>query len=186
MAEIPENAKKVFQGKIFEVWQWEQKLFDGTFKTFEMLKRADSAAVIAVTPDKKIIITEQLQPYWKKTVIALPGGICDSGGTPQEEAARELREETGYTANAWKEWKAYCPEGKIAHTIYTFIARDAMKTGSLSLDGGEQIKTRIVSFDEFLELASDPDFRHKDIQLELVLAKYDPNKRKVLEMELFG
>ena len=186
MAEIPENAKKVFQGKIFEVWQWEQKLFDGTFKTFEMLKRADSAAVIAVTPDKKIIITEQLQPHWKKSVIALPGGMCDSGDTPQEEAARELREETGYTSKAWKQWKTHCPDAKTARTIHTFIARDAVKTHPLALDAGEQITTRIVTLDEFLLLAGDPDFRHKDIQLDLILAKYDPTKRKALEKELFG
>jgi len=33
---VPEEAKLVFKGIIYDVYQWEQKMFDGTFSTFEM------------------------------------------------------------------------------------------------------------------------------------------------------
>src|SRR5215467_9321922 len=32
---IPEHAERVFQGKIFDVYQWPQKLYDGSTATFE-------------------------------------------------------------------------------------------------------------------------------------------------------
>lgn len=35
---IPDHAKCVFKGVIFDVYQWEQKLYNGTTTTFEKLK----------------------------------------------------------------------------------------------------------------------------------------------------
>ena len=53
---IPQQAKKVFKGTIFSVYQWQQKMFDGTFQTFEMLKRAYTIEVIASAGDKIFMI----------------------------------------------------------------------------------------------------------------------------------
>jgi hypothetical protein len=46
---IPTDAKMIFKGKLFEVWQWEQKMFDGSVETFEHLKRPNMAVVIPIT-----------------------------------------------------------------------------------------------------------------------------------------
>ena len=35
---IPENAKRVFKGIIFDVYQWEQELYNGSKAVFEKLK----------------------------------------------------------------------------------------------------------------------------------------------------
>ena len=59
---IPDTATKDFSGVFFDIYQWQQELYDGSFKTFERAKRPDSASMVAVTPDKKIIVTEQEQP----------------------------------------------------------------------------------------------------------------------------
>ena len=40
---IPSYAKMVFKGKLFEVWQWEQKMFDGTLSHREFLNVLDVA-----------------------------------------------------------------------------------------------------------------------------------------------
>ncbi len=56
MPKIPKHAKKVFNGIIFEVWQWKQKLFDGSLTTFEMLKRQDTVKAVCITPENKILI----------------------------------------------------------------------------------------------------------------------------------
>lgn len=74
---LPAHAKKVFQGKIFAVYQWEQALYDGSTAIFEKLARADAASVIPVTTDKKIIVTEQEQPSLKPFWGTI-GGCCRS------------------------------------------------------------------------------------------------------------
>lgn len=60
----------MFKGVIFDVYQWEQEMFDGTTQTFEKLKRPDTIMVIPVTEDGKIILTEQEQPGKKPFISA--------------------------------------------------------------------------------------------------------------------
>lgn len=35
---IPSFAKKVFKGIMFDVYQWQQKMFEGKLETFEKMK----------------------------------------------------------------------------------------------------------------------------------------------------
>ena len=91
---LPENAKCVYKGKLFDIYNWEQEMFDGSFETFEAVKRCDSVQVIAVTPNKKLIITKEAQPY-VGNFLSIPGGRVDKGEGHEEAAKRELIEETG-------------------------------------------------------------------------------------------
>src|SRR3989344_90768 len=93
---IPENAKRVFRGVIFDVYQWEQEMYDGTRTIFEKLKRPDTVVVFRVLPDGKIILTEQEQPGGKGPFIGATGGRVDEGEDILAVAKRELLEESGY------------------------------------------------------------------------------------------
>src|SRR3989344_7054923 len=145
---LPPHAKRVFKGKIFETWQWEQKLFDGTPAVFEEVIRPDTVEVIAVA-DGKIIIEEQEQPT-EGTFLSLPGGRADGGGSPEEEIKRELLEETGYVSDDWELWQDAHPFLRHPYTIHYFLARNCKKVREARLDAGERIKLLFVSFDELL------------------------------------
>lgn len=181
---IPENAKCVFKGEIFDVYQWEQKMFDGSFATFEKLKRSDTAVVFAVTDDGKIILTEQEQPD-KDLFIGAAGGRVEEGEDVLNTAKRELLEETGYQAKEYILWFAQQPVGKIDWTVYNFIAKGAKKVAEQNLDSGEKIKLKMVSFDEFLQMGSNEKFSEKEIIPKILEAKLYPEKMKELK-ELFG
>jgi len=58
---IPKHAKRVFTGEFFEVFNWPQKMFDGTTRTFERLKRRDGVSIIAAV-NNKIVVLRQKQP----------------------------------------------------------------------------------------------------------------------------
>ena len=63
---IPEEAKVVFEWKVFDIYHWEQELFDGSFTTFEMAKRKWSAMVLPILENGNIVLTIQEQPRkWK-------------------------------------------------------------------------------------------------------------------------
>src|SRR5262249_7028087 len=94
---LPPDAKCVFKGILFDVYQWEQKMFDGTTATFEKLKRHDTVLVIPVTTGKKIIMLEQEQPA-RPPFISFPGGRLEESENPLQAVHRELMEETGYAA----------------------------------------------------------------------------------------
>jgi hypothetical protein len=75
---IPENAKLAFKGKIFDVYQWEQEMYDGSKTIFEKIKRPDTVVVFPVLDDGTILLTEQEQPG-REPFIDAPGGRVDEG-----------------------------------------------------------------------------------------------------------
>lgn len=154
----PPHAKRVFKGIIFDVYQWEQEMFDGTKEIFEKLKRADSVGVIPVTPDGKIIVTAEEQPG-REQFLSIPGGRIDEGETSLEAAARELREETGYEAEKFVLLAAEQPSSKIDWAVYVFIGINCRKVGDCELDAGERITPRAVTFDEFFALIRENKIR---------------------------
>jgi len=182
---LPQNAKRVFKGVIFDVWQWKQKMFDGSYAVFEKLIRADTVNVIAVV-GKKIIVLQQKQPDGKKSKNTLAGGRVDGDESPLEAAKRELLEETGYASKKWILWKKIRPYNKIVWEVHNFIAQNCVKIQKPHPDAGERLKTRLVSFHEFLKVSEDPDFYEGELKNALLRARYNPKYRKEFKRFLFG
>lgn len=183
---IPGHAKEVFAGEIFTIYQWEQKMYDGSTAVFEAASRPDTATVIAITQDGKILRQRQEQPHKLRTFYSLPGGRIEPGEEALEGAKRELREETGYVSDDWELMNHYCPSGKLTWTMYTFVARNARKVYEMDLDAGEKIQNETITLDQLLEWCEQESFRHADLLPRLIRAKYHSPSRAELEQILFG
>lgn len=180
---IPDNAQRIFKGVIFDVYQWQQEMFDGTTATFEKLKRPDTVTVFPVLPDGRIVLTKQEQPG-RTPFIAATGGRVDEGEDIVSAAKRELLEESGYEAEDLILWDARQPVTKIEWAVYTFIAKGIKKVAEIHNDAGEKIKPYIVTFEEMAEIATDKDFYEAEVRAEFLEAKFDPKKMEELR-ELF-
>jgi ADP-ribose pyrophosphatase len=180
---LPSNARLVFQGELFDIYQWEQEMYDGTTAIFEQLARDDSVVVIPVTIDGKILILDQEQPHRGSFTGVVAGGV-EKGETPLSTARRELQEETGYDSDTFDEWFARAPYKKIAWTVHVYIARNCRKIGAQELDGGEKIQVREVTYDDYLKEIFLPQCRDKDIILMvstlLAEGKGDELKKRIL------
>lgn len=180
---LPKHAKKVFQGHRFSIWQWEQHMFDGTIATFEKIGRPDSTDVIAVTPDKKILVDYEDQPN-NHGFITLPGGGVDADETPLENAQRELAEETGYTSDTWEPFMQVSPHSSFESMTHYFIAKNCIKTQETQLDPGERIRTVAVGFEEFVEIACDTAFRDQILASFILRCRLDPQKMAEFKLRL--
>lgn len=149
---IPPQAKSVFKGKIFEIFQWDQEMFDGSTATFEMLKRPSTSQIIA-TRNNKILIVDEEQPN-----TPLYTGIFGGRQEPDEDALacakRELLEEGGLVSDSWQHFQTYTFAGKIDWKITLFIAKNVSISAKPNLDVGEKITFREVEFDEFVDLVT--------------------------------
>lgn len=183
MAKIPPDAKRVFKGKIFDVYQWEQKMFDGSTETFEMIKRPNTLQIIPIVGDK-IIMAEEEQPN-KSPFLSLLGGREEEGEEPKESAKRELLEESGLESDDWELFRSYNPYGKLDWTIYLLIARNCKKVTGQKLDAGEKITLLEVSFEEFLEKIQDERFWGAEIANDIYRLSHDPKKLQEFKKKLF-
>lgn len=177
---LPENAKLVFKGILFDTYQWEVNGYDGSRRIFEKLKRPDTAMIIPVTEDGKIIVALQEQPH-KPPFIGTVGGRVDEGEEILDAAKRELLEETGYEAKEWILFDAVQPVGKIEWAIYTFIAKGCKKVAEQNLDGAEKIELKFLSFEEFIKLAVNDDKFGDEFKIKILEAKLDSRKMEEIK-----
>ena len=180
---IPAQAKRVFKGVIFDVYQWEQLLYDGTTATFEALKRPSTIQIIP-TLGEKIFLSHEEQPAKPRTYSFL-GGRAEPNEEPLVTAKRELLEESGLVSKDWELYKVYQNPGKIDWTIYLFIARNCEKIQDPHLDAGEKIDVKEVSFDKFLEIVSAKEFWAGNISSDILRLRLNPGKLKVFRDKLF-
>lgn len=169
MAKIPAHAERVFKGVIFDVYQWQQTMFDGSIETFEMIKRPDTVMVIAMQGDK-VLYTQQEQPH-KPSYFSLFGGRAEDGEEPLDTGKRELLEESGLASDHWHQLRVIPFPGKLEWTVYFYVARDCYKIAEPKLDPGERIEIKSCSLDDLITtLLPNPNFMGFELQREIMSA----------------
>lgn len=183
---LPENAQKVFEGVIFDIYQWEQELFDISVTTFETATRQSIVVMIPVVGDK-IFVAKEEQPG-RPPYYAVPAGFSEKLDTgPLDAAKRELVEETGFTSDDWELLDTYALYPRMLVTDYVYIARNCIKTHEKQLKAGERhLEEHLYSFDDFIDLCERKDFASFFLKHHLVRAKYDPVFKEELRKNLFG
>ncbi|HVS30355.1 MAG TPA: NUDIX hydrolase [Thermoanaerobaculia bacterium] len=114
----------------------------------ERKKGKEAVAVIAVTPDRHVILTEQFRQPVNARVIDWPAGLVgDEGGhaDPMTTARKELEEESGYTCTHL-ELLARGPSspGITSEIVGFYRAHGVEKQGKGGGVGGEDITIHLV------------------------------------------
>ena len=70
----------------------------GQQRDFVVLESPSWVNVIPITAAGKVVLIRQYRHGIRDVTLEIPGGIMEPDETPEAAARRELREETGYTA----------------------------------------------------------------------------------------
>jgi len=130
-------------------YDWVKNPRNGNSFKAVILESRDWVNIVAVTPEKKILVVEQFRLGVSKMTVEIPAGIIEPGEDPLQAAMRELEEETGYTSGNWQYLGWFEPNSAfMTNRCHSFLTSDVVKTHPVSLDEGEEIAFQEISLDE--------------------------------------
>jgi 8-oxo-dGTP pyrophosphatase MutT (NUDIX family) len=121
---------------------------------YYVLNYPDWVHVVAITTDDCLVLVHQYRHAVGEFILELPGGMVERSETDIETAARrELEEETGYRASAWRPVSVLYPNPAIqTNRVHVYVAWDAKTDGVQALDEGEEgLTLRLIPVSEVLK-----------------------------------
>ncbi|MFF1873033.1 NUDIX hydrolase [Kitasatospora herbaricolor] len=124
------------------------ELPDASRSDFYLKNERPAAAVLALTPDRRVILARQFRPGPAAFLHELPGGFVEPGDDPADTAAAELLQETGHrgalqaVTTCWDD--AYSNVRR-----HVFAATDCVKVAEPTLDRTEFVDTVLMPLDTF-------------------------------------
>jgi len=139
------SSRRIYTGKVLSLDLDLVQFPDGSTGELEMIRHSGASAIVPIfdveKPDPEILLIRQYRYAANGYVYEIPAGRLDDGETPENCARRELREETGYSANQFRPLTTiYTTPGFTDERIHLF-AGEGLTPGK---DARES--------DEFLEL----------------------------------
>ncbi|AKH33010.1 hypothetical protein XF24_00684 [candidate division SR1 bacterium Aalborg_AAW-1] len=182
---IPSNATQVHSGPTFDIYQREQELFDGSYKTFELARMADAVKVLLIDiQEQKIIMVQDEQPGLTRLTFA--GGLVEQGENLLQAAAREVEEETGYHYTHIEHIISLPYTHRVVGETHYYIASGLMKTDTANPDrGSERITLLSYGFDEFIDYICNPE-HHSYFSYYIITTYIITHQQNKLKKLLFG
>jgi ADP-ribose pyrophosphatase len=143
-------SEDVFDGKLLHVKRDTVRLPDGKTATREYIAHPGAVMIIPRLPDGKLLLERQFRYPLARIFVEFPAGKIDPGEDPATTAARELLEETGYTAERWSHIGTLHPLITYSTERIEIYTADVLTFIGAKPDAGEFIEIFSATLEEAL------------------------------------
>lgn len=141
---------------------------DGSETEWWIRHQRPAVVVVPILPDGQVLLQRQYKHGAGEVVVEFPARLTDADESPEVAAARELREETGYTCEKMEMvgelWAD--PTGSSMQYFF-FVAHECVLTDDTDLDDAEQIEPFLVAD---LAAAADEILQNSDTSAATICA----------------
>ena len=142
------SSEKMFTGRVFGVRRDQLIEPTGVRTTREIVTHPGSVVVLPVFDDGKVLIIRQYRYAAGQFMWELVAGHREPDEDFRRGAARELQEETGYTARRYRKLlEIYPSPGLLSERMVIFLA-EGLKKGKARPEDDEKIEARILTLSE--------------------------------------
>lgn len=140
-----------FRGRIINLRVDEAKLPDGTTAAREVVEHPGGVCVAALTEDDCLLMVRQFRYPYGEILTEIPAGKRDPGEEPLTTGKRELKEETGYSAENYTFLgKLYPSPGYVDEIIFMYLAT-GLTAGEVCPDEDEFVEVIRLPLQEAVE-----------------------------------
>jgi 8-oxo-dGTP pyrophosphatase MutT (NUDIX family) len=167
VARIPAHT-----GRVVEVSTERLRYSNGREYDNDYVRHPGAAAVVAVDAANRVCFVRQYRHGVDDFLWEIPAGKLDAGELPEICAVRELKEETGVSANRWTSLGIYIPAPAIfTEVIHLYLARD-LDLGVASPDVDEELELEWLPLDDAIGHVLQGDWNDGKTAMALWRAHY--------------
>lgn len=165
------SSEKIYEGAILNVRRDTVTAIKGQAYR-EIIEHNGAVAMVPITDDGKVVMVRQFRYACGRAMLELPAGKIDRGETdPAAVAARELKEETGYTAADVIYLGKVNTSVAYSEEVIHLYAMKGLTAGEQQLDEDEAVEVVEYPFDEIYRMAASGQLMDVKTIAALMMAK---------------
>ena len=165
------SSDRVYTGKTISLKVDTVEVPNRGYQKREIVEHNGAVGIVAITPENKVVLDRQYRKAVEKELWEIPAGKIEIGENPKECAIRELKEETGYSAENMKLiHKFYTSAGFSNQKIYIFLAENLIQ-GERDLDEDEFLEVHEIDKDEVYNMIARNEIEDAKTSIGMLLIK---------------
>ena len=158
------------QGRVFRMVRENVTLDNGVSTDLDYIEHPGAAAIVPIIAPGEVLLIKQYRHALKQYIWEIPAGTLDPGEPVMDCARRELIEETGYAAEAWRKLGDITPvPGYSDERVHLFLATE-LAAARQELDADEVIAVHRMPLAQALDMVTQGEIKDAKSICGLLLA----------------